>query len=157
MGRVEGLESEHFIFAWDHFPATPGHALIIPKRHVQFMRDLNEHERAALIDCAVTLKQHILSENLVTVYETLLTKTETETERTFMNHAISRLHMFNRPPEAFNDGLNDGPAAGQTMPHFHWHVMPRWKDDVADVVGGVRHMFPGMGNYKNGSGPKSDT
>jgi diadenosine tetraphosphate (Ap4A) HIT family hydrolase len=27
------------------------------------------------------------------------------------------------PPDAFNLGLNDGPAAGQTMPQLHFHVI----------------------------------
>jgi len=28
-------------------------------------------------------------------------------------------------PDAFNLGLNDGPAAGQTIAQFHFHVIPR--------------------------------
>src|SRR5512136_1919439 len=30
-------------------------------------------------------------------------------------------------PDAFNIGVNDGPAAGQTVPHAHVHVIPRRK------------------------------
>ena len=35
-------------------------------------------------------------------------------------------------PDAFNLGLNDGPAAGQTMPQLHFHVIPRYTGDVPD-------------------------
>jgi len=28
-----------------------------------------------------------------------------------------------------NAVLNDGPAAGQVVPHVHFHVIPRWPDD----------------------------
>jgi diadenosine tetraphosphate (Ap4A) HIT family hydrolase len=68
----------------------------------------------------------------------------------FLKLAIRNLEDTNRPPDAFNDGLNDGAAARQTVPHFHWHVMPRWQGDTEDPRGGIRHMFAGMGNYYQG-------
>ena len=57
------------------------------------------------------------------------------------------------PAEAFNVGFNDGAAAGQTIPHFHLHVIPRREGDVADPRGGVRHVIPGKGNYLAGPTP----
>src|SRR4051812_33656154 len=33
-------------------------------------------------------------------------------------------------PEAFTIGVNDGPAAGQTVIHAHVHVIPRRRGDV---------------------------
>ncbi len=32
-------------------------------------------------------------------------------------------------PDSFNIGLNDGPAAGQGIPHIHVHVIPRYRND----------------------------
>jgi diadenosine tetraphosphate (Ap4A) HIT family hydrolase len=49
--------------------------------------------------------------------------------------------------DAFNVGFNEGAAAGQTVPHFHVHVIPRRQGDMADPRGGVRHVIPGKGNY----------
>lgn len=43
---------------------------------------------------------------------------------------------------AFNIGMNDGLAAGQTVPHAHVHVIPRRIGDVADPRGGVRWVIP---------------
>jgi diadenosine tetraphosphate (Ap4A) HIT family hydrolase len=40
--------------------------------------------------------------------------------------------------EAFNIGLNDGVAAGQTVSHAHIHVIPRRPGDVHDPRGGIR-------------------
>lgn len=50
-------------------------------------------------------------------------------------------------PEGFNLGVNDGPAAGQTMPQFHFHVIPRRSGDMADPRGGVRWVVPDKARY----------
>ena len=34
-----------------------------------------------------------------------------------------------RQPDGFTVGVNDGPAAGQTVPHGHVHVIPRRRDE----------------------------
>ena len=50
-------------------------------------------------------------------------------------------------PHGYNVGFNAGAAAGQTIPHLHVHVIPRFEGDVSDPRGGVRHVMPGRGNY----------
>jgi diadenosine tetraphosphate (Ap4A) HIT family hydrolase len=50
-------------------------------------------------------------------------------------------------PDAYNLGVNDGPAAGQTVPHLHVHLIPRFLGDVSDPRGGVRHLIPSKAAY----------
>jgi diadenosine tetraphosphate (Ap4A) HIT family hydrolase len=50
-------------------------------------------------------------------------------------------------PDAFNIGLNDGLAAGQTVEHAHVHVIPRRKGDVPDPRGGIRWIIDDKANY----------
>ena len=50
-------------------------------------------------------------------------------------------------PDAFNIGVNDGAAAGQTVPHAHIHVIPRRKGDAPDPRGGIRWIIPGKAKY----------
>jgi diadenosine tetraphosphate (Ap4A) HIT family hydrolase len=50
-------------------------------------------------------------------------------------------------PDGYNVGFNAGEAAGQTVMHLHVHVIPRYRGDMADPRGGVRHVIPGKGNY----------
>jgi diadenosine tetraphosphate (Ap4A) HIT family hydrolase len=52
-------------------------------------------------------------------------------------------------PDAFNIGVNDGLAAGQTIDHAHVHIIPRRKGDVADPRGGIRWVIDGKANYWN--------
>lgn len=50
-------------------------------------------------------------------------------------------------PDGFNIGINDGPAAGQTVPHLHIHLIPRYLGDLADPRGGIRWVIPGKADY----------
>lgn len=50
-------------------------------------------------------------------------------------------------PAGFNIGVNDGQAAGQTVPHAHVHVIPRYVGDVADPRGGIRWVLPEKARY----------
>jgi len=50
-------------------------------------------------------------------------------------------------PDAYNVGINDGKAAGQTVFHLHVHIIPRYPGDVSDPTGGVRNVIPEKGNY----------
>ncbi len=52
--------------------------------------------------------------------------------------------------DGFNVGLNSGEAAGQTCSWSHVHLIPRFKDDVEDPIGGVRGVIPERQNYKVG-------
>lgn len=45
-------------------------------------------------------------------------------------------------PDGFNIGANVGEAAGQTVFHFHLHIIPRYRGDVPDPRGGVRKVIP---------------
>jgi len=50
-------------------------------------------------------------------------------------------------PDAYNIGINDGVAAGQTVPHLHIHLIPRYQGDKEDPRGGIRWLFPDKANY----------
>ena len=50
--------------------------------------------------------------------------------------------------DAYNIGINQGTAAGQTVMYPHVHMIPRRANDCADPVGGVRGVSPSQQNYK---------
>jgi diadenosine tetraphosphate (Ap4A) HIT family hydrolase len=50
-------------------------------------------------------------------------------------------------PAGYNIGVNVNETAGQTVPHVHIHIIPRYNGDVENPRGGVRHVIPWKGNY----------
>ena len=50
-------------------------------------------------------------------------------------------------PDGYNIGMNCGESAGQTVFHFHCHLIPRYKGDMENPRGGIRHCINGKGNY----------
>jgi len=108
------VESEHAVVIRDGFPVSPGHTLIIPKRHVASFFDVTDAERSDLMS--------------------LLAAARDDLER--------RFH-----PAGYNVGINDGAAAGQTVPHVHMHLIPRYDGDREDPRGGVRWVLPDKAAY----------
>jgi len=107
-------ESAMAFSLYDLFPVNPGHALIIPKRHVANYFALDAAEQAACVQL-LQFVQAILTER------------------------------YN--PDGFNVGINVGEAAGQTVPHVHIHLIPRYRGDVDEARGGVRGVIPHKRNY----------
>lgn len=98
----------------DGFPVSPGHTLIIPKRHVASWFDTTPEEQLAVIALLGQMKLRLDAE---------------------------------RSPAGYNIGINDGPAAGQTVRHLHLHLIPRYDGDTEDPRGGVRWVFPHRAAY----------
>lgn len=48
-------------------------------------------------------------------------------------------------PDAINIAVNDGQAAGQVVPHVHWHIMPRY---VGDGGGSAHSIVKNPGQNK---------
>ena len=50
-------------------------------------------------------------------------------------------------PAGYNIGINCGRAAGQTIFHFHLHLIPRYEGDVQDPRGGIRNFKKSLVPY----------
>jgi len=111
--RILGGDDLAFI-ASDGHPVSPGHALIIPRRHIGSFFEATAAERASLLQLLDQAKA-----------------------------IIDASHH----PDACNIGINDGRAAGQTVPHLHIHLIPRYAGDSPDPRGGVRWVLPGKAKY----------
>ncbi len=112
--RGVSLQNELAYSARDSFAVSPGHTLVIPRRHVASFFELSPEEINA---CMELIKQ----------------------ERKLLDKEFS--------PDGYNIGVNIGAAAGQSIFHVHIHVIPRYKGDVENPQGGVRHVIPGKAYY----------
>lgn len=106
--------SAHAVVIRDGYPVSPGHTLVIPRRHVGSFFELSPDERDALL--------------------------------ALLDQARTTLHA-EYAPDGYNIGINDGPVAGQTVPHLHVHLIPRYRGDQPDPRGGVRWVFPEKAKY----------
>lgn len=71
-------------------------------------------------------------------------------ERAAVLDLVDKMHarlVEARKPAAFNIGINDGDAAGQTVPHVHVHLIPRYEGDQPDPRGGIRWILPEKAAY----------
>lgn len=108
------LDNDLAYSARDTYAVSPGHTVIIPKRHIASFFELTPEEVAACMD--------LLGE-----------------EKKLIDEEFS--------PDGYNIGVNIGPAAGQSIMHVHIHIIPRYKGDVENPQGGVRHVIPKKGHY----------
>ena len=98
----------------DDYPVSPGHTLLMPKRHTGSFFGLSLEERNDIL-C-------------------------------LLDRAKAAIDM-ELNPQGYNVGINDGRAAGQTVPHLHVHLIPRFDGDMRDPRGGVRWVIPEKAKY----------
>lgn len=109
------LNNELAYSARDSYAVSPGHTVVIPRRHVASFFELTPEEVNA---CMALINE----------------------ERKLLDEQFK--------PDGYNIGVNIGPAAGQSIFHVHIHIIPRYKGDVENPQGGVRHVIPRKGHYK---------
>jgi diadenosine tetraphosphate (Ap4A) HIT family hydrolase len=119
------ISNDHATAIYDGFPVTPGHTLIVPKRHIASFFEATSEEQAAMFDLLAEMRQLLLL----------------SPHPCFGNAGTVPV------PDGFNIGINDGMAAGQTVMHLHIHLIPRFRGDTEDPRGGVRWIMPVKAPY----------
>jgi len=109
------VENELAYADYDTYPVSPGHCLIITRRHVAEYFQATAEEKAAIWDLVDEMKIII--------------------DRDYK-------------PDGYNVGVNVGKAGGQSVPHIHIHMIPRYTGDMENPRGGVRGVIPHKQKYE---------
>jgi diadenosine tetraphosphate (Ap4A) HIT family hydrolase len=147
-GVVE-LADSLFFAKLDIHPVSPGHTLVIPRRHVAALGELSQQEWRALYGMRSQVRRALgsLDKSMLRVtYELMIKAAHTPNSPWFARQALAHPD-FECVPQGYNEGVNEGSVAGQTVMHLHWHIIPRYEGDVEDPRGGLRYVRPAMGNY----------
>jgi len=89
-------EDDSFKVVLDRFPASKGHMLVLPKKHIENIFELDEK----------------YEEDLMKVVK-----------------KMCKLVKEKLNPSGINILQNNGKAAGQTVFHYHVHIIPRYEKD----------------------------
>ncbi|MCP9887518.1 HNH endonuclease [Cyanobium sp. ATX 6A2] len=105
----------------DAYPVSEGHSLVIPRRHGADGLELHQPEWNAVVEL-LKLRREQLSAQGATI--------------------SGWAGLLNA-----RGGLNSGEAAGQTVFHAHWHLIPRREGDCEQPRRGVRGVIPSRQAY----------
>jgi len=128
-------------------PINPGHSLIIARKHIKSIFEVTDTQWVELKTILNQTKQTIESIDLQDKYLSMLKQLEENISDKFIKATLNSKFLKSRP-DAYNIGINDGKAAGQSINHLHVHLIPRFTGDVSDPTGGVRNVIPEKGNYR---------
>lgn len=142
------FENRSFIGIFDTNPVNPGHALVIPRRHVVSRFDLNEAEQSDYFDAIHGVKQVIESTDFSALYAEMLSRDYLQDRPTHHIDTIMELPFLGQKPDAYTVGNNDGRAAGRSIDHLHVIVLPRYEGDIENPRGGIRNVIPQRANYQ---------
>ena len=142
------FENRSFISIFDTNPVNPGHALVIPRRHVVSVFDLNEVEQSDYFDAIKGVKAVIESTDLLALYTEMKTRDYLQDRPTDHIDKVLALPFLGNTPDAYTLGNNDGRAAGRSIDHLHVILLPRYAGDVENPRGGIRNVIPQRAHYQ---------
>lgn len=112
-------ETSHCLCVLTPFPLSRGHAVIIPKEHVESLHDCDPEYLEEVVPLAAKI---VLALGL-TDYNIL------QNNGTKCHQSVPHIHFHVIPRTGDNDGL-----------HFQWHPAPALKDELRGFAQGFRQI-----------------
>ena len=119
------------------FCNLPEESIVNDNKHFFIIRDTSQ---VTSLHSLIIPKRHIVS-----YFE--CNKEEYEEISLVLNTQKTELKLTDDAITGFNIGMNIGEDAGQTVFHFHIHIIPRRKGDIDNPKGGIRGVIPNKQKY----------
>ena len=142
------FENRSFVGVFDTNPVNPGHALIIPRRHVASIFNLNATEHEDYFDAIGGVKHVIESTDMAELYRHMLDRKHLQDRPKGPIETVLKLPFLGNKPDAYTIGNNDGREAGRSIDHLHVILLPRYSGDVESPSGGIRNVIPSRAHYQ---------
>lgn len=149
------FENGSFVGVFDTNPVNPGHALVIPRRHVVSLFELSDTEQSDYFDAVHGVRQVIETTDMKDLYRNMLNRDHLRERPKGHIETVLNLPFLGQRPDAYTVGNNDGRAAGRSIDHLHVILLPRYHGDVEDPRGGIRNVIPDRAKY-HGPAPAAD-
>jgi diadenosine tetraphosphate (Ap4A) HIT family hydrolase len=133
-------------------PATPGHAIVIAKKHVERLEELKGRDLEGFIDAIPETCQAVRNiydsspECIVEFYQALRENPPVPQSRALAEKMLNHKHLHVKPDSAHNIGINVGGYAGQEASHLHAQLFPR-RERGLGVVAAMRLLFDKEDNF----------
>src|SRR3989344_4639043 len=135
-------ENAHAYSIYCVTPANQGHALVMPRQHVQVLAELGPEAAYAFnqleVDVFETLKRKHSEnpEHLIPLYTEMSTNPKGFDPK-FATAMLSHQHIRAEPLGRMH-GTNLDKIAGRTVPHYHGNMFLRYGDDKLGIADAVR-------------------
>lgn len=140
-------ENSDFFYLLDDFPVNPGHILVVPKKHIVSLLEVEWNLWNKLYPSIKEGINIIKNIDLIDLYSKISENHANKNATWFCERALNLLHQWVEFAD-FNHWINDWKNAGRTVDHLHWHIIPRFTWDMEDPRGWVRYIIPELWNYK---------
>ena len=135
-------QNEHAYSIYCVTPSNPGHALIMPRQHVQVLAELAPEAAHGFNQLEVatfqTLKEKHFrdSKYLIPIYEEMSSNPKGFDPK-FAAAMLSHPHLC-APPLGRMVGSNLDDIAGRTVPHYHLNMFLQYDDKKKGIANAVR-------------------
>ncbi|MBT7902883.1 HIT family protein [Candidatus Woesearchaeota archaeon] len=124
-------ENDHAYAILSVTPATPGHAIVISKSHVETLDELRGESLEGFVDAipaTLSAIQDLYQTNpaaLVEFYQNLRDNPPVPVSAKKAKKMLRHKHLLASPDWSHNVGYNVGEYAGQMVNHLHAQLFPR--------------------------------
>lgn len=140
------FENDHAFSIFSITPVTPGQAILISKKHVERLEELDAPALKSLVDAIPSTVQAIRdiyktdANKIIRFYESLFNEPPIPASKECAKAMLESELIHKKPNETYNIGINVGAEAGQLVNHLHIHLFPR-RDPGLGVVSAMKSIL----------------